>query len=242
MNTLLYLLLFAALSSFLYWYLSRKNAVYEQERNLATFVLNIITKDGQSFSGSGALPQGKTETIKITIGAEEREIQSSDISSLLVYVENNKGHAYTYEFIYTPTKRYNDLTIGSLETTYEEARWMLAVHREGDITQYVGTDYYGINKKGEINAWSDFREPPEYKIRKVPLYFYYLKRTGEDVPTKVGVEVRSELGATKYFRSWGAKYFRDCPQLAERIRNKMVTSKNGLSTAIEFYIKECKQE
>ena len=102
--------------------------------------------------------------------------------------------------------------------------------------------------KGKLNLYAiDFYVASEFNKTGSPIddfkgyeeHFreYYVSKGNEDIVIKLGSD-RNIFGS-QFFKKTAMKYFKDCPTLIKKIKNKEFNRQNDIKNIVEFYNENC---
>ena len=227
---LLFLLVVSALFIPDKTYSQIKNALAPTKNNLC-----VVTKDNQTYIGIAPLPKITTKKIKMkTEDGQQVEINSEDIAYITAW-HQKQSPENSWKLIYTPYKEYKSAKgeDGNMDMKItDKHRWMACVSNGNDISLYFEHMQYNLNKKGEISGKST-------GSGMAPSTWYYVMREGEDMPTRIAYAGNDLSNSNSFFRAWGQKYFADCPDLVEQIKDKKMKT-GDIVEVLNFYSTKCK--
>lgn len=179
----------------------------KQSRNEKKTNLRIVMNDNTVIAGNFKLPGITNKKVKIkTEDGQSMKINSMDIAYIYAWHRNSTEES-SIKLVYTSTKQYKEgkKTDDNTVKYLGKERWLARIATTPFMTVYIEAEKYEVASNGNIIAIN----PGDY----------YYQKAGEDVPMQMHAY-------GPYFRGIAARYFADCPQLVEKIKNKEIKVDN----------------
>lgn len=174
------------------------------------YTAKVLLANGTVIDCKATLPENELVETSIKIKENDNKpatlIMSDEIYQILYVINDNN---YIFE-------RHN---MGLIKEAYQKHRtnnssgkeWYLIISSDNFIKAYISAQNYYLDKgKGVISTYS-------FEGRNINFgTSYLLKRKNENAPTVISM---SNISYSQ-FRKWASEYFKEIPELVERINNK----------------------
>lgn len=176
----------------------------------------IYLKNGKEINGYIEPPHKcwyNSVSYKESENGESKEVESTDITHIIVKAKNNK----VYKFVFAKIRTYRVKTF-EFKTTNRE-QWMVRIdgENEDNAEYYINTNRFVITKKGELRLEG---------LPQVPYMVHFIKKRNEDFVNSIGetgMGGNYAVNRDKDTKKLLSYFFQDDPVLVEKITTDKIS-------------------
>lgn len=195
----------------------------QQQQRSKVIVHTIADKE---YTGEMVLPYVNSLSVDLYNGNHKETFNANHIEYILAWRPGDLPQN-ALRLIFSPTYEYKSIRNETSDLN-KQPKWLLNILEMENISLYIASQQYDLDR-----FTTDFTQAIAGSSLPANLWLY-VKKEGETYPTRITLTPNSGYGSNQHFRAAGARYFEDCPELSELIKNGDFTNEQILEVVL-FY-------